>query len=480
MSDLVLGADLGTGALKLVALDQLGQIVADTEQSYWIERPRPGWAQIDAATWVRAFHRALGRLLSRLPHARIAALGLAGQMHGAVLVDASGAPLAPALLWPDRRAEPQLARWHALPPAERAALANPLVAGMTGPLLAWLTETAPELVQAAAGVLLPKDALRAALAPGPEPITDRSDASATLLWDVPADTWSAAALQAAGVSADLMPTVRRSDEVVGVTTVRGREVPVVAGAADTPSALFASGTRAGVQINLGTGAQLLRPLSRPRPSAAPAVHTYADVDDGWYVMSALQNGGSALTWAAEALGMTVPELLAAARAGEPGAGGAVFRPFLVGERGGVAGPHDTAGWGRLTAGTTRVDLARAAVEGLFFAIAAAFDLLDEPDDGTPIVLTGGLARSALVRQLLADVLGRTVRHLPIRSASAVGAALLAARGAGLAVEASREAGAELRPRRVPELEAARERWRSCAGREPGGTTSSLQPGDGAG
>lgn len=458
MPDLLLGADLGTGAIKLVALDEQGSVVATTEQSYWIERPRPGWAQIDPATWVRAFHRALGRLLSRLPDARIAGLGLAGQMHGVVLVDTSGTPLGPALLWPDRRAERQLARWRALSAAERAALANPLVAGMTGPLLAWLAEAEPALVGQAAAVLLPKDALRSALLPGTELVTDRSDASATLLWDVPADTWSAAALRAAGVDAKLLPAVRRSDDVVGAIAVRGQEVPVVAGGADTPSALFASGTRTGVQINLGTGAQLLRPVRRPDPAAAPVVHTYAGVDDGWYVMSALQNGGSALTWAAEALGMTVPELLAAANAAEPGAGGAVFRPFLVGERGGVAGPDDTATWSGLTAGTTRVDLARAAVEGLCFAVGAAFGLLGEPDDGAPIVLTGGLARSAVVRQLLADVLGRAVRHLPIGSASAVGAALLGARGAGLDVRVSSESGAELEPHSVPELEAARERW----------------------
>src|SRR5207237_10152560 len=128
-----------------VAQGGQGQVGAGSEQSYWIERPRPGWAQIEPATWVRAFHRALDRLLSRLPDARIAGLGLAGQMHGAVLVDASGAALGPALLWPDRRAEPQLARWRALSAAERAALANPLVAGMTGPLLAWLAETEPAL-----------------------------------------------------------------------------------------------------------------------------------------------------------------------------------------------------------------------------------------------------------------------------------------------------------------------------------------------
>lgn len=459
-SEVVLGADLGTSGLKLVALDDAGAVVAEAEADYAVESPAPDRAETDVRAWRAALDEALADLGQGLPGARVRALGLSGQMHGAVLVDAAGAALRPAILWPDQRAATELDRWRALADADRAALANPLVPGMTGPLLAWLATHEPEVVARAAAVLLPKDALRANLLPGADPrVTDRSDASATLLWDVVADGWSAAAVGASGVPAGLLPAVRPSAEVAGTARLAVGDVPVVVGGADTPLALLAAGVTAGIQVNLGTGAQLLRPGWAPRPVDAPVVHGYADVSGGWFAMAALQNAGSAWAWVCDVLGLTWPELFEAAAAAPAGAGGVAFRPFLTGERGGVAGPTDRGGWTGLQPGTTRADLARAAVEGVVFAIGAAAELLDVPGDGAPIVLTGGGARSALTRQLLADVLHRPVRYLRMRSASAIGAAVLAAAGAGLDLVPDRRADPVLDPRPQPVLAEAARAWR---------------------
>ncbi|SEK20688.1 xylulokinase [Blastococcus sp. DSM 46786] len=445
MGEVFLGADLGTSGLKLVALDDGGAVVAEAEAGYAHDRPAPDRAEIDVAVWRRAFDTALAELLPALRGAPVQALGLSGQMHGAVLVDRAGRALRPALLWPDSRAGTALARWRRLPRDDRAALANPLVPGMTGPLVAWLAVHEPAVVERAATVLLPKDALRASLVPGGPPVTDRSDASGTLLWDVPSDAWSGAAARAAGLPVELLPAVRPSVEVAGTTPLAAGDVPVVVGGADTPLALLAAGTAEGLQVNLGTGAQVLRPGWSPQPVEDPVVHGYADVEDGWYAMAALRNGGSAWAWVCDVLGLTWPELFAAA-ASVPGAGGVVFRPFLTGERGGVAGPDDRAGWDGLHPGTTRAHLARAAVEGVVRAVAAAAALLGGPGDG-PVVLTGGGARSAVVQQLLADELGRPVRPLALRSASAIGAAVLAARGVGADVVPQRAAEVLVAPRR---------------------------------
>jgi xylulokinase len=386
-------------------------------------------------------------VIGALAGSRVRALGLAGQMHGAVLVDEAGAPLRPALLWPDRRAEAELAGWRALTAADRAALANPIVPGMTGPLLAWLVRHEPETVARAAAVLLPKDAVRADLLPGANPrVTDRSDASATLLWNVPADDWSPAAVAAGGIPPDLLPAVRPSTEVAGTAELPVGPVPVVVGGADTPLALLAAGTTTGAQLNVGTGVQLLRPGLTPHPVDEPLVHSYADVDRGWYAMAALQNGGSAWSWVCGVLGMSWPELFDAAAQARHGAGGVRFAPFLAGERGGVAGPGDRGAWTGLNPGTTRADLARSAVEGVVSAVGAAFALLEAPEDGAPVVLTGGGPRSPLVQQLLADVLGRPVQHVRVRSASAVGAALLAGRGIGVEVVPRWESGPLVEPR----------------------------------
>jgi xylulokinase len=458
VSGLLLGADLGTSGLKLVALDEDGAVVAESEAGYAVERPAPDSAEIEVGTWRRAFDDALAALTAGLGGAPVRSLGLSGQMHGAVLVDAAGAALRPAMLWPDRRATTELAAWRSMPEADRAALANPLVAGMTGPMLAWLARHEPGTVARAHAVVLPKDAFRATLLADPAPpVTDRSDASATLLWDVVADGWAAAAVAAAGIPPALLPAVRPSTEVAGTVRLPAGDVPVVVGGADTPLALLAAGTTSGIQVNLGTGAQLLRPGSAARAAGDPVVHTYADVTGGWYAMAALQNGGSAWSWVCGVLGLTMAELFAAAGSAAAGAGGVVFRPFLTGERGGVAGPADRGAWTGLHAGTTRADLARAAVEGVAFAIGAASTLLDPPE-GEPVVLTGGGGRSTVVQQLLADVLGRPVRYLPLRSASAIGAALLGARGTGPDVVPQRGAGPVVEPRPVAGLADAADRW----------------------
>ncbi|MGY1638952.1 FGGY family carbohydrate kinase [Geodermatophilus sp. SYSU D00742] len=457
MTAVLLGADVGTSGLKLVALDGTGEVVAEGESGYELDRPRPGWAETDPAVWRRALDDALARVAPALAGRRVAGLGLSGQMHGAVLVDEAGVPLAPAVLWPDSRATAEVARWRALPDDARAALANPLAPGMTGPVLAWLATHRAELLARAATVLLPKDAVRATLVPGADPrVTDRSDASATLLWDVVADGWSPAATAAAGIDPGRLPAVRPSAEVVGSAALPIGEVPVVVGGADTPLALLAAGAGTARQVNLGTGAQVLAPGRAPEPADDPPVHCYADVDDGWYGMAALQNGGSAWTWAAGVLGLSAAELVEAAAAAPAGAGGVLFRPFLTGERGGVAGPADRGSWTGLSAGTNRADLARAAVEGVVFAVGAAAELLG--GEG-PVLLSGGGGRSPVVGQLVADVLGVPVRYLPIRSASAVGAALLAARGAGLDVVPRRAPGRLVEPRPHPALLDAARRWR---------------------
>ena len=460
--DVLLGADLGTSGLKLLALDLTGQVVAEAERGYRVDRPAPDRAETEVWVWRHAFDEALAAVAPALVGVRVRALGLSGQMHGAVLVDGVGRALRPALLWADSRAGAELDLWRALPQADRAALANPLVPGMTGPMLAWLARHEPRVVARAGAVLLPKDALRATLVPGSLPATDRSDASATLLWDVTTDDWSAAAVAATGVDRELLPAVRPSGEVLGTAHLAVGEVPVVTGGADTPLALLAAGTPV-AQLNLGTGAQLLRPGWVPAPVPDPVVHGYADVSGGWYAMAALQNGGSAWEWVCGVLGMSWTELFTAAAATPAGAGGVSFRPFLTGERGGIARPSDRGGWSGLQPGTTRGDLARAAVEGVVFAVGAAFRLLDVPGGDVPggdapVVLTGGGARSALVRQLLADVLRRPVRHLPLRSASAIGAAVLAGRGLGLDVVPKGPPGTVVEPQREAGLRAAADRW----------------------
>ncbi|PZF97022.1 FGGY-family carbohydrate kinase [Micromonospora deserti] len=213
---------------------------------------------------------------------------------------------------------------------------------------------------------------------------------------------------------------------------------------------------ASAQLNLGTGAQLLRRVAAPQPVRSPVTHLYVAADHGWYAMAAVQNAGLALDWAGFVLGLSWPELVAAAQESPAGAGGVSFLPFLTGERGGLAGPASRGAWLGLQASTTRAELARAALEAMVFAVRRSAELLGPI--GPAVRLTGGGGRETLVRQLLADCLGVEVRRTEIRSASATGAAILAARGAGVRLAVPGRESPPVAPRDDPALEEAYRRW----------------------
>ena len=431
-----LGIDLGTSGLKLSLVDQAGQIRAEAEEPYEVHAPAPGHAETDPADWLTALHRA-GKRLSGSAAGPVAAIGVTGQMHGVVLSDRDGEPLRPALLWPDQRAAEIMHRWTDLPADARSRLGNPLVPGMAGPLLTWLHEYEAASLDAAALVTSPKDWLRGRLTG--DTTTDRSDASATLLWDVVADDWATDALSLTGISRDQLPAVASSHAVVGTSDLFDEHkapAPVVAGAADTAAALVAlqatqppdTWSRSLV-INAGTGIQIVRPQAPAEARTDPITHLYADADGGWYEMLAVQNGGMALSWVQGVLDVTWDQFLSLAKASPAGAGGAVFVPFLTGERGGLAPSNSTARWSSLTPSTGRAQLARSAFEAFAFTIRRGTDMLGGHQG--PVLLSGGGAREPWIRQLIADVLDIPVSYLHLRSASAVGAAVLAARGVGM-------------------------------------------------
>ncbi len=346
-----LGIDLGTSGLKLVLLAPDGTVTAEAEAAYDVEHPRLGWSQADPVAWTTALDAALADLATAAravsSDVAVRAVGLGGQMHAAALVDEAGAAVAPAVLWTDSRATDLLDRWRALPDAVRAPLANPLVPGMTGPVLDWIAAHEPATLDSAAHVLLPKDVVRAwLLADGehalPVATTDRSDAAGTLLWDVTRDAWAEDVVERLGLPGRLLPGVAPSDAVAGTTArlarwfpASGAAVPVVVGGGDTPVARLAVGSPAR-HVNLGTGAQVVAALDRPEPVLDPVVHTFADSGSGpgagWYRLAAVQNAGLALDWALRVLGLGWEDGLALARTAPDRAGGVTFLPFLTQHR----------------------------------------------------------------------------------------------------------------------------------------------------
>jgi xylulokinase len=435
----VLGIDLGTSSVKALMLSPHGRSLAQTSAAYAVVTDRPGQAESDPEDWWRATVTAVRECVA-LAGRRPGVIGLSGQMHGVVLSDRFGRPLRAAMLWPDLRAASHLAAYRRLPDAMVARLRNPLAPGMAGPMLLWLQTNEPGAFAAARWALQPKDWLRLRLtgiAAG-EP----SDASATLLYDVAADTWDESLVEALGLDRSMPPDLLPSAEAAGVLTSAAGDAlglspgtPVVAGAADTAAAAVGAGLQPGVlHVSMGTGLQVIALRSEATSPKCPAVHLYRTAETrGWYAMGATLNGGNVLDWVRRMLGAEWSELYAAAdRTGtddDP-----IFLPHLTGER----TPHLDAelrgAWTGLALDTDRTALLHSALEGVALGLREAVDALeaDQPTSAprSGVRISGGGSTSPAWRQMLADTLARDVISSPAPASSSRGAALLAARFAG--------------------------------------------------
>ena len=431
----LLGIDLGTSSVKVVVLDDRGSPLARAVARYPIHAEHTGWAESDPEDWWRAVATAVAAAVRSAP-ARPRAIGLSGQMHGVVLTDANGRALRRALLWADGRAIGELEAYRRLPAPRLAGLGNPLSPGMAGPLLRWVATHETDTYRRARWALQPKDWLRlrlTGLAHG-----DPSDASATLLYDVFADRWDTGLAEALDLDPVLLPPLIPSSAVAGELAPGAAGelglaagTPVATGAADTAAAALGSGLiRPGrFQLTIGTGGQIVTPRYRPDADPAGGTHLYrAATPTGWYGMAAILNAGLALEWVAGVLRADWDELYAAAEQ-TPAPDDPLFLPHLTGERTPYLDTTLRAAWTGLALGHERAELLRAALEGVAFALRDALDALPGAEAATHIRLAGGGSTHRAWRQMLADVLGRTLYAVDVTDASARGAALLA----GLAV-----------------------------------------------
>lgn len=449
--------DLGTSSAKIALVDEDGTMRRSTSVEYPVASPHPGWAETDPAHWIRALESGLSQVCGDTAD-EIVAVGLDGQMHGLVLGSGREA-LRPALLWPDSRAMAELELWRSLPASLRAPLANPLAPGMFGPLLAWLARHESDAVARAEYACSPKDWVRAQFADGPV-VTDPSDASATLLWDVPAGRWHTELAHAVGIPGRLLPDILPS-----ATPLESRAwgplpggLPVSVGCGDTAATLLATQLQPGeALVNLGTGIQVCMETDHARPAEAPTCHTFARADGGWYSMVAPQNGGLALGRVRALLRAEWDEVYASLDARPAGGSRVAFQPWFAPDRLPELRPGDAAGWHGLGLGTTRADLLRAALEAVAFQVADAIAAL--PQRPTSLRFSGGGTRDARMRQLLCDVVGLPARRSTVADATALGAARLGFTAAGLDPDwpVPRE-GELVEPHRDPALDDRRRRF----------------------
>jgi sugar (pentulose or hexulose) kinase len=297
-----LGLDLGTGSLKALLIDAVGRVLQEVSVPYAVTARYPGWAESDPEDWWRAAVTATRAVVGTQTH-EIRAIGLSGQMHSLVLCDAAGQPARNAILWADTRSGSQLEGYGKLQPALRQRLGNPTVTGMTGPSLLWVRQNDPASYDAATWALQPKDWLRLRLTG--EALTDPSDASATLLYDLTRDAWDAEVISALGLRTDCLPEIQPAHSVGGSLTRVAAEalglkagIPVAVGAGDTAAAMLGGGLlQPGiVQLTVGSGAQIVAPCSALSIDPEFRTHLFRScLPVPWYRMAAMQNAGLALT-----------------------------------------------------------------------------------------------------------------------------------------------------------------------------------------
>ena len=453
MQTYVLGIDVGTGGTRALIMGREGRVfVSATAEHEPFASPHPGWAEQRPEDWWRAagiaIHKALAK--GQLRGEQIFCVGFSGQMHGAVMLDADGDVVRPALIWCDVRTERQCRDLTERIGAEQLIhlTCNPALANFTVTKLLWTRENEPENWKQVRSVLLPKDYVRFRLTG--EKATDVADASGTLLLNVAQRQWSAEVLQAAEIDRSLLPTLYESVEVCGKVSAKGAEAtglsvgtPVVAGAGDQAAGAIGMGIVApgAVSATIGTSGVVFAATDRPAMDAKGRLHTFCHaVPERWHVMGVTQAAGFSLRWFRDQFACTpAPEgrdpydqLTAEAATAPPGSDGLLWAPYLMGERTPHLDPAARGVLAGLTASHTRAHVIRAILEGVAFSLKDTFNIFAEMEVPVKnIRLGGGGARSPLWRQIQAHVYSQEVEIVEAEEGAAFGAAILAGVGAKL-------------------------------------------------
>jgi xylulokinase len=474
-----LGFDLGTSEVKLVLLDTGGAVAAQAGVKLAVSRPHPGWSEQAPADWWAATQEAVQRLRQQAPQAwaAVRGIGLSGQMHGAVLLDAKGTVLRPAILWNDVRSAQECEDLtRALPRLPQIA-GNLAMPGFTAPKLAWVRRHEPALFDRVATVLLPKDYLRWCMTGSF--VSEMSDAAGTLWLDVARRDWSDELLAATGLTRAHMPSLvegsavsaRLSPEVAAAWGLPPSVIVAGGGGDNAASAVGIGAVKPGDGfLSLGTSGVLFVVNDRFRPNPASAVHAFCHALPGrWHQMAVMLSAASCLQWVTHLVGAeNEASLLARTETlGEAVLDAApIFLPYLSGERTPHNDAHARGVFFGMNHDTDARTLAYAVLEGVAFGLRDGLDALRAAGTQVgPLALVGGGARSPFWAQLHADVLGLEVRTL---DGGEAGGALGAARLAWLAdggdeAEVCRPPALrqryEPRPARTDALAARHERFR---------------------
>ncbi len=452
----LIGIDVGTTGTKTILIDEAGNLIASSLEEYPLHTPRPKWAEQDPADWWSATANTIKNVLveSKVKPDDVSGVGLSGQMHGLVLIDKNYDVLRPAILWCDVRTTEQCQYITEKVGKELLvkSTCNPALEGFTAPKVIWVRDNEPEIYDKAYKMMLPKDYVRFRLTG--EIACEVSDAAGTILFDVRNREWSQEVLDRLDISSDLMPPCYESIDVCGAITPEVAEMtglnpgtPVVGGGADNACTAVGNGivVTGKTSASIGTSGTMLTPTNTAEVDPDLRAHTFCHcVPDKWYVMGVMLSAGGAFRWLRDTLGgkevwqakkkgVDPYEILTEEAAQvAPGCEGLVFLPYLIGER----TPHGDANAKGVFFGITlrhgKDHMVRSVMEGVTYGMRDSLEIIRGLGlDVGQITATGGGARSALWRQMQADIYGAEVVTINIAEGPAFGAAILAGVGSGV-------------------------------------------------
>ena len=446
----LLGIDVGTGGTRAVLIDEHGTVIAGrTSEHQPFASPQTGWAEQDPHDWWRVCGEAVRGVISasNTDPAEIAAVGFSGQMHGAVLLDGNNEVLRPALIWCDQRTAAEAAALTQQLGEEQIIgwTCNPALTNFTVTKLLWVRNHEPQLFSRFRRLQLPKDYVRLCLTG--EYAIDMADASGTLLLDVAHRRWSSEMANAAGIDVASLPELLESPDVAGYVSKDGAAAtglrvgtPVVAGAGDQAAGAVGLGvvSPGAVHATIGTSGVVFASTDRPAMDPRGRLHTFCHAIPGrWHVMGVTQSAGLSLRWFRDTFGAGADDgrdpyerWMEEAAKIPAGCDGVLWAPYLMGERTPHLDPDARGALVGLAANHGRGHIIRAILEGVAFSLRDSFSIFEEM--GVPVSsirLGGGGARSALWRQIQADVYAHEVQTARAQEGSAFGAALLAGVGA---------------------------------------------------
>lgn len=452
----LLGIDIGTSGTKTVLFDETGQTIASSLKEYPMYQPNVGWAEQDPEDWWVATYTSIKEVIGKsgTKTEDIKGVGLSGQMHGAVLLDADNKVLRRAIIWCDQRSAAECEQITSLVGKERLVdiTANPALTGFTAAKVMWVKNNEPHIFEKVKKILLPKDYIRFRLTG--EFATEVTDASGMQFLDVPRRQWSGEVISKLGIDISMLGKVYESQEITGEVTEEAAEItglregtPVAGGAGDQAAGAVGNGiVRPGViSSTIGTSGVIFAYSDKVSIDTLGRVHTFCHAIPGtWHIMGVTQGAGLSLKWFRDNFCIEekrVAELMSIdpyvlmdreAEKVKPGCDGLIYLPYLMGERTPHLDPDAKGVFFGLSAGHEKPHMIRAIMEGVVFSLRDCLETIKNMGVSiTEIRASGGGGKSKLWRQMQADVFGAGIAATNSSEGPALGVALLAGVGTGV-------------------------------------------------